>query len=103
MLGPSKPIPGVTALPVPLLVASEVENAPVHRCGKYATVRFPKLEFYANGVLSAVVRLEAESMHVRDLLGLEPGGIIYRTASEVVFTKPSDQVTPPIFRPRNSA
>jgi hypothetical protein len=74
-----------------------------HRCGKYASARFPKLEFCANGVLSAVVRLEAESMHVYKFAGLEPGGKNYRTASEVVFTKLSDQVTPPIFRPRNSA
>ena len=103
MLGLSKPIPGVTALPVPLRVGIGAENATIHRCGQYATARFPKLEFCAKGVLSAVVRLEAESMHVRDLAGFAPSGIIYRTASEVVFTKSSDQVTPPIFRPRNSA
>jgi hypothetical protein len=50
-----------------------------------------------------MVRLKAESTHVCDLAGLAPSGIIYPTASEVVFTKTSDQVTPPIFRPRNSA
>lgn len=102
MLGLSKPIPGIIALPVPLLVDSGWKCA-IRRCGKYGTTRFPKREFYANGVGTAVVRLKAESMHVPDPAGLPASGIIYRTASEVVFTKPSDQVTPPIFRPRNSA
>ena len=103
MLGLSKPIPGHSAPKVPFRVCTGAEYAPIHLCGQYAGARFPEPEFYANGVVSGVVRLEAGSMHVHDRGGFAPAGIIYRTASEVEFTKPSDQVTPPIFRLRNSA
>jgi hypothetical protein len=103
MLGLSKPIPGNSAVKVSFRVHSGAEDASIDLCGQLAKARFPKLEFCANGVGIAVVRLKAESTHACDLAGLTSSEIIYRTASEVVFTKPSDQVTPPIFRPRNSA
>jgi len=103
MLGLSKPIPGNSATKVPFRVRTGAVNASIHLCGQHTRARFPRVEFYANGVLSGVVRLEAESMHVHDHGGLAPAGLIFRTASEVVFTKLSDPITPPILRLGNSA